>query len=561
MASSAAAAGSKRTRAADPEDTSGREASFSELPAALLALLSRSPVLHTGMESAGCSALTDALAVLPFSAAEVTRFLAPLVETDDVTAPPPPFTLAACNSASLVFLAPMYLTLRALTTHDAARAWVLVDMLCLDATRRIEDDLVQRYAENPSAEADWRAALTVDGCPACDTLWELVTKKYGALRKQWEAGAPAPAAFGAAPTAEENTGRAVWQQGLSKGVFDSFKLIPKGARAHIGGFLAPVILATLRHQGDAIVLRAALRALTEIGTPERFLDGYLTALARLASDADAVYETCREINNHVVLNKLHDAMCAAGAISLLLSALALHSEHGGKAVRALAITIGQLMHKSPSCCVSVVAGGGHQLFAAALASEVEDVIFVRGLIWALTRFWTLESSGRSAADDIPLLIAALTRHPGEQEIVVNVARALDINRGSAIFFTAVIAAGGIPLLLAALSRHVTASKLVIAVSKLLLGLAGASGDGRASIVACGGIPIILAALASNSGEPPELLLASLLSMLSEGSPLICEAIAAGGGRPLLLALLSRCGDGAFSQLVSAIVQRLPGGTA
>ena len=72
--------------------------------------------------------------------------------------------------------------LRTLSVPDAARSWVLVDMLCLDTTRRIENDLVQCYAENPSAEGDWRAALTVDGCPACDALWELVTGKYSAVR-------------------------------------------------------------------------------------------------------------------------------------------------------------------------------------------------------------------------------------------------------------------------------------------------------------------------------------------------------------------------------------------
>ena len=86
----------------------------------------------------------------------------------------------------------MYPALRALSVRDAARAWVLVDMMCLDATRRIEDDLVQRYAEDPLGEADWHACLTVDGCPACDTLWELIFNKYAVLRSEWADDAPSP---------------------------------------------------------------------------------------------------------------------------------------------------------------------------------------------------------------------------------------------------------------------------------------------------------------------------------------------------------------------------------
>ena len=166
-----ALAGSKRPRMED-EVSAPPSLVLSELPTPVLSFLCRSEVLHTGAEAAIRATLADAVAALPYSACEVGRFLAILA-----VGATPPFTLASDNCASLLFLAPMYPALRALSVRDAARAWVLVDMLCLDATHRIEDDLVQRYAEDPSAEEDWRGALTVAGCPACDTLWELLTKK------------------------------------------------------------------------------------------------------------------------------------------------------------------------------------------------------------------------------------------------------------------------------------------------------------------------------------------------------------------------------------------------
>ena len=113
----------------------------------------------------GFTALAEAL-VLPFGDADTVRYLSVLAETVGVT---PPF-LVNDGSADLFFLAPAYPALRALSVRDAARAWVLVDMLCLNVARVLEEDLVQRYAENPSAEADWRGALTVDGWSRRSTL-------------------------------------------------------------------------------------------------------------------------------------------------------------------------------------------------------------------------------------------------------------------------------------------------------------------------------------------------------------------------------------------------------
>ena len=157
---------------------------FAELPPAVCALLAHSEMMHTGVEEATRIFLTEALTALPFSASDSSQWLRIFAEANNIASSHDAF---AFTLADVVFLAPTWPPLRSLTVRDAARTWVLVDFLCLgSAASKLEDDLVQRYAEDPSAEADWRASLTVDGCPACDALWQLVSKKYAALRLQWK---------------------------------------------------------------------------------------------------------------------------------------------------------------------------------------------------------------------------------------------------------------------------------------------------------------------------------------------------------------------------------------
>ena len=142
-------------------------------------------MIHAVAEPEGRTALAFAVAGLPsFSDADVARYLTVLAQTRDAI---PAFSSASGSCSAMMFLAPLYPALRTLSARDAARAWVLADMLCLDleVSRRIEDDLVQRYAEDPAGEADWRGALTVDDCPACDTLWDEATRKYASLHGQW----------------------------------------------------------------------------------------------------------------------------------------------------------------------------------------------------------------------------------------------------------------------------------------------------------------------------------------------------------------------------------------
>ena len=224
----------------------------SELSPHLLALLSRSVVLHTGVERPIHEVFTTAISVLPFSGADAARLLAPLADAERT---PAPFLLRGVV-ASMLLLTPMFPALRVLSVRDAAAARLLGDLLCLDATGMVEDDLVQRYVENPFAEADWRGALTVAGCPACDTLWAKLTASYAVLRGRWKTDVPAPASFGASPSQEQRGLLPVWQQHESLAVLTS---IGENRLGEIGfALIAPMLVATLQTSSNIATLEHVL---------------------------------------------------------------------------------------------------------------------------------------------------------------------------------------------------------------------------------------------------------------------------------------------------------------
>ena len=126
-----------------------------ELPSSLLSLLGRSPVLHTGAERAVRETFGDAIAPLPFSSAEATRLLV-TVAASDATVPFVSLRMGRPD-AVMLFLAPLYPPLRALSVSNAVRAWVLVDMLCLDAAaHRLEDNIVQRRGPSRGGKLAYR---------------------------------------------------------------------------------------------------------------------------------------------------------------------------------------------------------------------------------------------------------------------------------------------------------------------------------------------------------------------------------------------------------------------
>ena len=219
--------------------------------------------------------------MLPFGAAEVARLrlLAPLAEA---VAPPVSF----CEAT--IFLAPRYSPLRQLSVRDAARAWVLSDLLCLDVTRWVEEDLVQRFLEDPSAEVDWCTTLTIDGCPTCDTLWVQLTGLY--LRYQTPLSQKT---FGAQPTAESRDAEREWRRASIERTLGERVRMNRHAVV-TSALMVPTLLFTLLHSPDDWVVEAAFVALVDVqinpafGIDQHVIPGYVTALRRLLKHAGSV---------------------------------------------------------------------------------------------------------------------------------------------------------------------------------------------------------------------------------------------------------------------------------
>ena len=298
----------------------------SELPPVLLALLGGSEVLHTGSERAVRDTLTEALTTLPFDGPTALRMLAPVAATEG--ARPHVDSRASKKAATQLLLGPLYPALRALTVREAASAWVLVDFLCLgEAARRLEEDIVQRFMESPGAEADWRSALYVDGCPACDTLWAQVTALYSALRSQWADGVPMPTSFGANTTAAKREKCVIWRR---RTCVSAFKAISKSDLGAFAGSLIPLCMVALHHSVDFPVIECALAALGALTSNASLATGCVLILRRFAVvDVDVVI-----VVSTLLLQAMHppeheevevvvsDEFIKEGGLALLMSALA-----------------------------------------------------------------------------------------------------------------------------------------------------------------------------------------------------------------------------------------------
>ena len=269
--------------------------------------------------------LDEALAVLPFTLEEAVHLLGPVADTADAL---PPFTLSAGCDPSMVFLTPMYPALRSLTTRKAVRAWVLADMLCLDAAaRRIEDDLVQRYAENPSAEGNWRAAFTLDGCPASVTLWERVSEKFGAWHTRWEfvhsSRGELPNQFGKVHTTEQTSDWASKQLAACVALLQRITTTQQGVT---GGIVAPLLVATLQGHIDDGVARAAYEALRSLGAPYAYIEGYSAALSRFIHDADVRKVAYDAIDSHDHDSEAIATFLRCGTFRTLTRILTMHAD-------------------------------------------------------------------------------------------------------------------------------------------------------------------------------------------------------------------------------------------
>ena len=87
-----------------------------------------------------------------------------------------------CDPFAL-FLKPMHPALRVLSLADAAAGARLADFLLVDKklAECFEQDIVQRYAEDPGAVPDWKAALS----PGGDALFDRLVSRYAAIASAW----------------------------------------------------------------------------------------------------------------------------------------------------------------------------------------------------------------------------------------------------------------------------------------------------------------------------------------------------------------------------------------
>ena len=407
----------KRKRASADEESS--QSSSSELAPQFLSLLSRSLVLHTGAHQAMRDTFISAISVLPFTLADSVRYLQPLAAVQGMT---PPFPLSGGPTTKL-FLAPRYPPLRSLSLSNAVRAWVLADLLCLtDACTQLEEDISQRYAEDPAAAASWRDALTVPGYPACDTLWVKVSGRYERLRKQWGATDPLPAAFGAVPSAAQR-GKLLleWQRAASLCVFSPFT-DESGDMTALEELVAPTISAAMRYCTDVVVVEAAVTALNCF-VSDACLDGYAPALARFVNRGALVTDVCSLLCHLCGKEDQQATLVASGILPPLVSALVRHADDED-VVGDVVTAICRLLDKRPDFLSPAVAAGlvAPLLQACVRHSDSRDItVSVLQLLDSVGTAGGGCPAAIAAAGGIFTLLDCLERYASDAEVVVKFA--------------------------------------------------------------------------------------------------------------------------------------------
>ena len=252
-------------------------------------------LLHESIERQLHDSLDDALEVVTFVTAEEARRVLGIFSQRD---PSPPFDFGGAACAAWIIFAPLHPSLRAMSVREVASAWAIADYLCLGGTHTLVEDLVQRYAENPAAVADWRADISLQDCPACDTLWALATAEFSKLVRHWDGKYAVPAVFGALPPAEACALLVAQRRACMRAA----RVDVRGLRPSTAGAVTPIIYAFLRSSTDEELVKAAVGALASIhdrpsanGRPEYPLAAYMDILERAGNNILAVRVICDQL--------------------------------------------------------------------------------------------------------------------------------------------------------------------------------------------------------------------------------------------------------------------------
>ena len=489
---SAEAAERRRRGRDDYVDT----AATGELGGAVLGLLAHSSILALSVEPSMRDSLAASLSVLPFSVAEAAELLAPVAASGDH---PPPFSLSGDTHPDLLLLTPLFPALRELSVHDAARAWVVVDLLCLgQAARRIEDDLVQRFILDPACCENWLAALDVAGCPSADALVKLLSKSYLIVKMKWEVvgiAPPLPPVFGSVLSAPPlRAAHAAWVRSTSLVLLDGI------AARSLGGWgaaLSPAILGVLHHNTDAEVVLSALTALQSFGSDVHYLGDYVVALRRFADSPAVVIKVCRLLQSIAVASSDHaGAIVTDGALVQLMRLLSRPTLEDPLEAAAVCSALLAMSLTPKSGGILTHRGGGIPLLATTLArfaGEVEVVRSVWQLIGNMATTGTENQAAFTAAGGARLLSAALSRFSDVTGTLDIRCFALEKLAEHGPFTTDCIREGGLPHMTTLLTTHARREATLLAACGALAVLVEAERN-RPSVAACGCVGPLLAVL-------------------------------------------------------------------
>ena len=277
---------------------------------------------------------------------------------------------------------------------------------------------------------------------------------------------PSPPRFGDPPTYDQSAKRAAWQRHLSLQVLYPLSLCI--GLSGFGALMAPTITATLRHNADLDVLKAAFAALVALEQPEFYLEGYTLGLEKLASDDESMRAFCKSLSG-VTFDEAGGSSPASPLVRWAASSIprlvALLTTHGSRARLCIDVIslLASMTASFEDCKRAVVAAGGVPLVTAALAgyaaADAPDSSCCLAVLGNLVTPAAASEQARAAIaafpnDVAPLLMNVMTLHGHFRKIARQFAQLVTgLYAGSAACGAAFLGAGAAPRLAAVLRKH------------------------------------------------------------------------------------------------------------